>query len=51
MKPDDKLNNCIELLKELKVYVERSLPTHLERGGDADRQRLLRRINKEIGNA
>ena len=43
-----KMNYTVELLRELRNYVAKSLPTHLERGGDADRQKLLKRIDKVI---
>jgi hypothetical protein len=43
-----KLNYCRELLTDLLPFIERALPTHKERGGEADRQNLLRRVNRVL---
>jgi hypothetical protein len=37
-----------DLLEDLRRYVAGSLPTHIARGGEADRQRLLRCIDEVL---
>ena len=48
MEQSAQLNYCLELLRDLHPFVSKALPTHLERGGEADRQCLLQRLNKVI---
>lgn len=38
-----------DLLRDLRKYVAGSLPTHKARGGEADRIRLLKRIDEALG--
>lgn len=38
----------MSLLEDLEPFVRRALPTHVERGGEADRQALLGRLLSAI---
>jgi hypothetical protein len=37
-----------DLLEDLRRYVAGSLPTHVARGGEVDRQRLLKSIDEAL---